>query len=197
LKVDRGQIQEIEQLWAGNINEAAIPLLTTPRPTLVNDVPAVQRTSREVMIRAANSYFDALEGDNGKIAAFADDCVRHENGYQTVNNPPPGGRMMPGPQLPNPNTEQGKSQLAFSMLTCTQQVDSKIFAYMKHIRPRRALIVDEQKGLVGTFPLFIHDGTRRGAAPDAPREHSKIQDVPKSSTFGAGRPFSPYGIISI
>ena len=47
LKVDRGQIQEIEQLWAGNINEAAIPLLTTPRPTLVNDVPAAQRTSRE------------------------------------------------------------------------------------------------------------------------------------------------------
>jgi hypothetical protein len=182
LKVDRGQIQEIEQLHAGNINEAAIPLLTTPRPTLVNDVPAAQRTSREVMIRAANSYFDALEGDNGKIAAFADDCVRHENGYQTVNNPPPGGRMMPGPQLPNPNTEQGKSQLAFSMLTCTQQVDSKIFAYMKHIRPRRALIVDEQKGLVGTFPLFIHDGTRRGAAPDAPP--GMLQNLVTMETFG-------------
>lgn len=51
------------------------------------------------MIRAANSYFDALEGDNGKIGAFADDCVRHENGDQTVNNPQPGGRMMPGPNL--------------------------------------------------------------------------------------------------
>jgi hypothetical protein len=45
-----------------------------------------------VLAYAANSYFDALEGDDGKIAAFADDCVRHENGYQTVNNPPPGGR---------------------------------------------------------------------------------------------------------
>jgi len=103
------------------------------------------------MIRAANSYFDALEGDNGKIAAFADDCVRHENGYQTVNNPPPGGRMMPGPQLPNPNTEQGKSQLAFSMLTCT-------------------------------FPLFIHDGTRRGAAPDAPP--GMLQNLVTMETFG-------------
>ena len=43
------------------------------------------------MFRVANSYFDALEGDSGKIGAFADDCVRHENGYRTVNNPPPGG----------------------------------------------------------------------------------------------------------
>ena len=79
--------------------------------------------------------------------------------------------MMPVPQLPDPNTEQGKSQLAFSMLTCAQQIDSKIFAYMKHIRPRRALILDEQKQTVGTFPLFVHDGTRRGAPVDAAAEH--------------------------
>ncbi len=182
LKIDRGKILEIEQLYDRNINEAAILLLTTPRPTLVNDVPASQRGSRDLMLRAANSYFDALEGDNGKIAAFADDCARHENGYQTVNNPPPGGRMMPGPALPNPNTEQGRSQLAFSMMTCTQQIDSKTFAYMKHIRPRRALIVDEQKGLVGTFPLFIHDGTRRGAPADAPP--GMLQNLVTMETFG-------------
>jgi hypothetical protein len=182
LKIDRGKIQEIEQLYDRNINEAAIPLLTTPRPALVNDVPAGRRTPRNVLIRAANSYFDALEGDNGKIAAFAPDCVRHENGYQTVNNPPPGGRMMPGPALPNPNTEQGRSQLAFSMMTCTEQIDSKTFAYMKHIRPRRALIVDEQKGLVGTFPLFVHDGTRRGAPADAPP--GMLQNLVTMETFG-------------
>jgi hypothetical protein len=182
LKIDRGKIIEIEQLWDRNINDAAIPLLTTPRETLVNDVPASQRNSREVLVRAANSYFDALEGDDGKIAAFADDCVRHENGYQTVNNPPPGGRMMPAPMVPDPNTEQGKSMLKFSMMTCTQQIDSKTFAYMKHIRPRRALIIDEQKGLVATFPLFVHDGTRRGAPADAPP--GMLQNLVTMETFG-------------
>jgi hypothetical protein len=182
LKIDRGKILEIEQLWDRNINQAAIHLLTTPRETLVNDVPASQRSSREVLIHAANSYFDALEGDDGSIAAFADDCVRHENGYQTVNNPPPGGRMMPAPMLPDPNTEQGKEQLKFSMLTCKQQIDTKIFAYMKHIRPRRALIIDEQKGLVATFPLFVHDGTRRGAPPDAPP--GMLQNLVTMETFG-------------
>ena len=182
LKIDRGKIQEIEQLWAGNVNEAAIPLLTTPRPGLVNDVPASERSSRDVLYWAANSYFDALEGDDGKIAAFADDCVRHENGYQTVNNRPPGGRMMPAPMLPDPNTERGRAQLKFSMLTCAQQIDTKTFAYMKHIRPRRALIIDEQKGLVATFPLFVHDGTRRGAPPDAPP--GMLQNLVTMETFG-------------
>jgi hypothetical protein len=181
LKIDRGRILEIEQLHAGNIAPQAIELLTTPRALLTEDIPPAQRVSREVMLRAANSYFDALEGDNGKIGAFANECVRHENGYRTVNNPPPGGRMMPGPALPDPNTPQGKQQLAFSMLTCAQQIDSKTFAYMKHIRPRRALIVDEQKGLVGTLPLFVHDGTRRGAPPDAPP--SMLQNLVTMETF--------------
>jgi hypothetical protein len=168
LKVDRGHISEIEQLYDRAINDAAIPLLSAPRPGLVTDIPVSERTSREVLAYAANSYFDALEGDDGKIAAFADDCVRHENGYQTVNNPPPGGRMMPAPPLPNPDTPQGKEQLRFSMLTCAAQIDSKIFAYMKHIRPRHAIIVDQQKGVATIFCLFVHDGTRRGAKPDDP-----------------------------
>jgi hypothetical protein len=182
LKIDRGRILEIEQLHAGGIAKEALELLTTPRPILTEDIPANQRVSREAMLRIANSYFDALEGDNGKIAAFAKECVRHENGYRTVNNPPPGGRMMPGPGLPNPNTPQGQEQLRLSMLTCTEQIDSKIFAYMKHIRPRRPLIVDEQKGLVATFPLFVHDGTRRGAPSDAPP--GMLQNLVTMETFG-------------
>jgi len=181
LKIDRGKIQEIEHLYDRNINEAAIELLTTPRQVLTTDIPPAERTSRDILMRAANSYFDALEGDDGAIGAFGDDCVRHENGYRTVNNPPPGGRMMPAPMIPDPNTEQGREQLRFSMLTCKQQIDTKTFAYMKHIRPRRALIIDEQKGLVATFPLFVHDGTRRGAAPGDPP--GMLQNLVTMETF--------------
>src|ERR1700676_1588367 len=56
LKIDRGQILEIEQLWANGINEAAIPLLTTPRATMTTDIPVSERLSREGLLRAANSY---------------------------------------------------------------------------------------------------------------------------------------------
>ena len=49
LKVDRGQISEIEQLYDRNINDAAVPLLTTPRPGLVTDIPPRERSSREAL----------------------------------------------------------------------------------------------------------------------------------------------------
>jgi hypothetical protein len=182
LKIDRGRIQEIEQLYDRGVDAAALSLLTTPVPVLTSDIPPDRRTSRDILYRAANSYFDALEGDSGKIGAFADSCVRHENGYRTVNHPPPGGRMMPAPFIPTADTPEGQEMLRFSMLTCAQQIDTKIFSYMKHIRPRRALIIDEQKGLVATFPLFVHDGIRRGAAPGDPP--GMLQNLITMETFG-------------
>ncbi len=182
LKVDRGKIQEVEQLYDREINDAAIPLLTTPSPILTEDVPPAERVSRDMLFRIANTYFDALEGDNGKIGAFAKECIRHENGYKTVNNPPPGGRMMPAPFIPTADTEQGREMLKFSMLTCEEQINTKTFAHMKRIRPRRALIIDEQKQTVGTFPLFVHDGTSRNAKPGAPP--GMILNLVTMETFG-------------
>ena len=52
---------------------------------------------------------------------------------------------------------------------------------MTRIRPRRALIIDEQKQIVGTFPLFVHDGTRRGA-PNAPP--GMLLNLVTMETFG-------------
>jgi hypothetical protein len=182
LKVDRGQIQQIEHLYTRGVDKTAIPLLTTPRADLVNDVPPAERTPRDVMIWAANSYFDALEGDDGKIGAFADDCVRHENGYQTVNNPPPGGRMMPSPNLPDPKTDQGQYQLKMSMMTCSAQISTKVLNFIKFIRPRRVLVVDEQKGVVATFPFFVEDGTRRGAPRNSPP--AMMLNLDTMETFG-------------
>jgi len=68
------------------------------------------------------------------------------------------------------------------MLTCEQQINEKTFAYMKHIRPRRAIVVDEEKQIVATFPLFVHDGTRRGAKPDDPP--GMLQNLVTMETFG-------------
>ncbi len=52
-----------------------------------------------------------------------------------------------------------------STMTCEQQISTRIFNGVKKIWPRRALIVDEQKGLVATFPLFVHDGAKRHVEP--------------------------------
>ena len=53
---------------------------------------------------------------------------------------------------------------------------------MKHIRPRRVLVVDEQKGLVSVFALFVHDGTRRNAPPNSPP--GMLQNLVTVETFG-------------
>jgi hypothetical protein len=48
---------------------------------------------------------------------------------------------------------------------------------------RRVLILEEQKQTVGTFPLFVHDGTRRGAPADAPP--GMLQNLVTIETFSA------------
>ena len=156
LLIERGRIMEIEHLVDRNVAPEAMELLQTPVSLLTDNVPKSERTSREVMIAGANAYFAALTGDDGRIAPFHKDCVRHENGYQTVNNKTP-GRAAPAPPIPPPDSLFGK----LSVMTCEEQVNTKIFSGIKKIWPRRILIVDEQKGVVATFPLFIHDGTRR------------------------------------
>ena len=164
LKIDRRMITEVEELLDRDVAPEAMELLTTPRPSMVDDLPVKDRSTREYMIYAANAYFDALTGENGKIAPFADECIRHEQGYQTVNNKTP-GRAAPSPVLPDPKTPMGSIFSRLSTMTCEQQISTRIFNGVKKIWPRRALVIDEQKGLVATFPLFVHDGTKRHVEP--------------------------------
>jgi hypothetical protein len=163
LKVERRMITEVEELYDRNVAPEAMELLAKPRPALLADVPKSQRASREYLIYAANAYFDALTGEDGRIAPFDKECVRHEQGYRTVNNKTP-GRASPSPVLPDPSTEMGRLFSKLSTMTCEEQVSTDIFAGIKKIWPRRA-VVDEQKGLVAIFPLFVHDGTRRPTVP--------------------------------
>ena len=179
LKIDRRMITEVEELFDRNVAPEAMELLTTPRPSMVDDLPVKDRSTREYMLYAANAYFDALTGENGKIAPFADECIRHEQGYQTVNNKTP-GRAAPSPVVPPPDSQFGK----LSTMTCAQQVDTKIFTGIKKIWPRRALIVDEQKGLVATFPLFVHDGTRRPVEGQPPGGMGMVLNMVTMETFG-------------
>jgi hypothetical protein len=160
LRVERQMITEVEQLFDANVAQPAMELLTTPRPALLADVPASERNSRDYMIYAANAYFDALTGDDGRIAPFADDCVRHEQGYQTVNNKTP-GRFAPSPAAPPTSGPMAQ----FSMMTCQQQISTGIFNFITRIWPRR-IIVDEQKGLAAGFVLFVEDGSKRHIQPN-------------------------------
>ena len=165
LKIERRMISEIEELIDPKVAPEAMELLQKPRDVMVDDLAPARRSSREYMLYAANAYFDALTGEDGHIAPFADECVRHEQGYQTVNNPKP-GRAAPSPALPDPSTPMGRIFSRLSTMTCEQQVSTHIFNGIHKIWPRRVLIIDEKKGLAAAFPLFVHDGTKRHVEPN-------------------------------
>jgi hypothetical protein len=108
------------------------------------------------VFRAANAYFDSIEESNGDVAPYADDCVRHENGMQTTTNKTP----QPGPL----DSASGGGNSSFSKigaLGCRDSMNTHILSYITKIWPRRIIIIDEEKGLAFSFPMFVHRGNVR------------------------------------
>jgi hypothetical protein len=156
LKVVDGQIVEAEHVVADNLRDSSLANLQTPRPALLEDVPAAERTPRAEMAAAANAYFDAVEQDDGAIAPFADDCTRHENGMQTTTSAKPQPSPVSGGAPP-----AGSPFARLGAMNCRDQLNTHFLQYITMIRPRHLLIIDEQKGLVFGFPRFVHRGDNR------------------------------------
>jgi hypothetical protein len=153
LKVIHGKITEIEHVLARNMRPDRMQNLVTPRPGLLADVSDSDKTSRQEMLSAADSYFEAIEHGDGSLAPFAEDCERHENGGQTTHNATP----VPWPvDLGSP--EANRSMAIIGTLSCTKQIDSQVLSFITRLWPRRLAVVDEQKGLVFAFPMFNHRG---------------------------------------
>jgi hypothetical protein len=155
LRVENNQITEIEHILARTLNDAGLRNLGTPRPGLLADVPADQRTQRAQILKIANSYYDAILQSSGKVAPFADDCVRHENGMQTTSNrgsqnAPAGGGITSGTALAK-----------IGALGCADGLDTHALSYITGIDLRRVTIVDEEKGLVFGLSMFRHRGNVR------------------------------------
>jgi len=172
LKVVNGKITEIEHVIARNMRADRMQNLITPRPGLLADVPSAERTPRDQMVNAAYLYFDAIEQGKGSVAPFAEECERHENGGQTTNNKTP----VPWPvDLGSP--QANKDMAIIGTLTCSKQIDSQVLSFITRLWPRRLAVVDEQKGLVFSFPMFQHRGGVRSI---------KIQGVPGVDTIPMG-----------
>ncbi len=156
LKIDSGKISEIEHVVARSVRESSLPNLTTPRSGLLETVPPAERVSRDEMWRIANSYFEAIEHSDGSLAPFADDCMRRENGMQTTGNtvltPDPGDA---------PGAPIDPLRAKIRMLGCRDNINTHTLSYITKIRPRRLIIIDEEKGLVLGFPMFVHRGNVR------------------------------------
>ncbi len=144
LKIRGGQIAVAEHLIAPITSRPGFPsamknLEETPKE-FQTDAPASERDSRADMIRIASMYYPALTHADANNAPFADDCVRHENGMQTVANPRP-----------------AKITSAMSLLgsySCAAQIKTGTFNYITRIEPVRVMIADPTTGLVFGLSQF-------------------------------------------
>jgi hypothetical protein len=163
LALRRGKISEAEHHAVRENLAHAMPNLQKPRPGLIEDVALEDRTPRIQMLDIGLSYYDALTGEDGTLAPFAQECERRENGSTSVG----GKRAAPKPtetkpQFPPPNAvdpEMANLRMALAAApnTCEEQISAGVWAYIAEIKNRRLLVIDEQKGLAVGFSNFYHD----------------------------------------
>jgi hypothetical protein len=177
LKVVDGQITEVEQVVArqldgfGAYGTPGHVDVETARPAFAETVPPAERVSRQEMLHIADLYFDAVEQSKGDVAPFADDCVRHENGVQTTT-------------WKTPDALADIFTNKVNVFGCAAQLDTGETSYITRIRPRRLVLVDEEKGLVFSFPMFIHRGAVRSVKlVGVPGIQSQPKEIGPSNFF--------------
>jgi hypothetical protein len=142
LQLENGGIVEAEHLVAG-LTEEGLANLQSPRPAFTTEVPADRRMRRDELVRIAGLYYDALEGDDGSLAPFADDCMRQENGRQITSNPAAAG-----------------TEFWHRSYGCAAQLDTGVMAYIDRLDNRRVFAADPVTGLAMGLSHFRHSMTQ-------------------------------------
>jgi hypothetical protein len=170
LKVVNHKITELETVVRRGAEPAQkLEKLSRPNPVWLEPVSESERTPRETMLKDANQYFEGIVHLSGDIVPFDDKCNRILDGTQDTNNPSYNEGWANGTYNP-------------AALGCRENMNSRIWAYIKSIDPRRFMIVDEKMGIVFGFFMFNHPGTVKFA--DVPG----IGKIPMPAS--ALRPFS-------
>ena len=133
--------------------------LLEPSAAMAQILEPADRGTREDLIQAANGYLDGVSRDDAGLIPAADDCVRIENGLQTVLNPDAEGF---------PDTFVSSGGLGGLGLGVRAQIRTLAFRYIEDIRDRRFVAADTERGLVLVCCFFDHPGKVRGAGFDSP-----------------------------
>lgn len=141
LKLDpRGSVVEAEHLFAA-IPEDRMHRFQSPRSGLVTEVAETARMDHDALIDIGESYYDALDDNDGSLTPFAEDCQRHENGMVTAGAEAGAG--------PNANS-------APISRDCEGQLSANVMAYITTIDNRRVFAADPVTGLVMGLSHFRH-----------------------------------------
>ena len=159
LKAAAGLITEIETFVVRSNDKSSTYLgsitgllgrerLLSPTPGVLDLVDEFERPTRDELRDAANGYIDGVSGDDASVIPVAEDCVRIENGGQTVLRTegfPPGSP-------PSPAT----------MMGVAEQVRHNATRHIAAARDRGMYVMDPSRGLVMIRFFFDHRGKARG-----------------------------------
>jgi hypothetical protein len=147
MKVQDRRISEIESVYVGigQSGMASLDNLKVVAPVWNEVLPPAKRRSRAEMIAITDRYFATLEDGHKDYIPFTDDCLRVENGTITAGNP------------------RGQG---IGAMGCKENMNQSIWAYITHVKPRRYLAVDVERGLVSGMFMFRHAGTESSYVND-------------------------------
>jgi hypothetical protein len=170
LKVLNAQITEVETIVARNTPFAQPAGFGAPKPVLLTEVKAADRSRREDLVRIAEGYFTGLDTDHsGKNVAFDPQCQRREDGNVTANSSDPKASAM-------------------QKLGCKAQFDTGFSVIVTKVRDRRYPIVDVERGLVYAQVFFDHTGTVASFRMDG-KEVDVPADFRRPKSFQIGELF--------
>jgi hypothetical protein len=140
------------------------------------------RSSREAMVRAAQSYFDGLERHDSSEVLGEKGCVRIENGVMTAGPVPASNSAAPAQSSSALPPASGPPVIG----DCASRMD--IFkATIARVDHRRFPVVDERAGVVLGMVVFNRPpGAKRGDGTPFPRnllteifvvEHGRIRGI--------------------
>jgi len=151
LSVVNRRITEVETLVHRNAEDAeGFERLGHPNPIWFQPLRPSERSSRQDMVKDANLYFEGILHSSGDIVPFDPKCNRILDGDQDTNNPTEKGWWDMGSFKP-------------ASMGIRENMNTRIWTYVKSIDPRRYLVVDERMGIVFGVFMFNHPGTVKWA----------------------------------
>jgi hypothetical protein len=185
LAVEGRLITEIEIVVVRGGSYFVPEVVLAEYPEMHAIVPAEERVSREELIAAAHSYFDAINRVNGEGLAVSPDVVRIVNGF-----------------LDSALEKEGLSdQETYLALDVAEQITQGHYSYIERIRDERFPVIDEERGLCHCVVMFDHPGdvTRPNGVQEFGAPNTMVFfEVFKATRAGIGQVWAvgaslPYG----
>ncbi len=180
LKVENGKITDIETIVSRHARNAKNMPPKDPNWTELFDrvEPEKTRLTREQLVQGAIDYMRSIAFLDGKLAPFAESCIRLENGGTMALGP---NDASPVPMLAGAGNAADNWFTAVSKtmgMGCTDQISTGAYAFITGYESASFPVVDVERQIVyGTFNFM-----RRGDVPGVTMD-GKMYDFPEGMRY--------------